>query len=411
MEEEIDLRQYLEVLIKRWRWIVALTLIAAAAAAAISFLVLQPTYEATALVLITSPRYVLRFDPRLETVSDIETNSKAYPSLATSDDLLQRVIEVLPASAPEDALVLQTLKGKSRARAGADPSLLELTVANGDPQQAAHIANTWAEQYVQYVNELYGQRSEDVTFFSKQLDLAQATLEAAEDALVEFQASNQSSILSAQLSSLRQAQADYLADRRAIARIIQDIQALRTQLAEQPANRSSSLSDNLTALLLQVKAFNAESELPIQLQVTTAESLSSKTVSEQIAFLDDLTDNLEAKSADIDVLLEKLAPETLRLQETVQGINTEYERLTRDRDIAKNTFMALASKVEESRIAAQDETGEVRLASRAAVPQSPVGPRRLMNTVLAGALGLFVGVFLAFFVEFWQSSPESRGTT
>ena len=411
MEDEIDLREYLEVLIKRWRWIVALTLIAAAAAAAISFLVLQPTYEASALVLITSPRYQLRFDPRLETVSDIETNSKAYPSLATSDDLLQRVIEALPASAPEDELVLQTLKGKSRASSGADPSLLELTVANGDAEQAARIANTWAEQYVQYVNELYGQRSEDVAFFSKQLELAQATLEAAENALIEFQADNQSSILSAQLGSLRQAQADYLADQRAIARIIQDIQALRTQLAEQPASRSSSLGDNLTALLLQVKAFNAESELPIQLQVTTAESLSSKTVSEQIAFLDGLIANLEAKSGDIELLLEELAPETLRLQEAVQQTNTEYERLTRGRDIAKNTYMTLANKVEESRIAAQDETGEVRLASRAAVPRSPVGPRRLMNTVLAGALGLFLAIFLAFFVEFWQSSPESPGTT
>jgi succinoglycan biosynthesis transport protein ExoP len=145
--------------------------------------------------------------------------------------------------------------------------------------------------------------------------------------------------------------------------------------------------------------------------VTTAESLSSKTVSEQIAFLDGLTANLEAKSGDIELLLEELAPETLSLQEAVQQTNTEYERLTRGRDIAKNTYMTLANKVEESRIAAQDETGEVRLASRAAVPRSPVGPRRLMNTVLAGVLGLFVGIFLAFFVEFWQSSQASRGTT
>jgi len=65
--------------------------------------------------------------------------------------------------------------------------------------------------------------------------------------------------------------------------------------------------------------------------------------------------------------------------------------------------------VDEARIAAQDESGEVRLASYAAVPSRPVGPRKLLNTAVAGVLGLFVGVFGAFAVEYWrQGTPVAR---
>ena len=142
MEEEIDLRPYIETLIRRWRWIVGLALVAALAAAAVSFFVLQPTYEATALVLITNPRYQLNFDPRLETLSEIRTTSKVYPQLAESNDLLERVWAALDPPLKDVKHPLQALKGKFSARAGEDPSLLELTASNGGAADAARLANT-----------------------------------------------------------------------------------------------------------------------------------------------------------------------------------------------------------------------------------------------------------------------------
>jgi uncharacterized protein involved in exopolysaccharide biosynthesis len=407
MEDEIDLRQYIEVLLKRWKWIVALTLIAALTAAAISFFVLRPTYEASALVLITSPRYQLRFDPRLETVSDIETASKAYPSLAMSDDLLQKVLGVLNASLPENERTLQVLRGKVSAGAGADPSLLELKVTNGDPGQAAHIANTWAEQYVEYVNELYGRRSEDVVFFSDQLESARNVLEASEQALVDYEAQNRQSVLQSRLNAKRSALNDYLTVQNKLGLMVQDAQALQHQLEDRPASASVSLGDDVTALLLEIQGLSGDVELPLQLQVVGGESLSDKTVGEQIKFLDDFITALENRMTEIETKAETLSAEILPLQEALQQALTEKEQLTRERDVARSTYLTLANKVEEARIAAQDETGEVRLASRASVPTRPVGPRKLMNTAVAGFLGLFLGVFAAFFVEYWQSPQET----
>jgi len=403
MEDEIDLREYIQVLIRRWKWIVALTLIAAITAAAISFFVLQPKYQATALVLVTNPRYQLKFDPRLETLSEIETASKAYPTLATSDDLLQYVLDALDPPLPEGEHNLQTLRGKVTASAGADPSLLKLTVANRKPERAARIANTWAGQYVLYVNELYGRRSEDVVFFGAQLEAARSALEAAEEDLVAFEAHNQQSILQSRLNAKRSALNEYLSVQTELTLVIEDARVLRQQWSEQPATAPASLADELAALVLKIQGLSQKVDLPLQLQVAGGASLSNQTFGQQIQLLDDLIAALEGRLVEIAAQVETLSAELLPLQEALQQANVDKDRLTRAVDVARSTYTTLANKVEEARIAAQDETGEVRLASQAAAPTRPVSPNKLMNTAIAGFLGLFVGVFAAFFVEYWQA--------
>jgi uncharacterized protein involved in exopolysaccharide biosynthesis len=64
--------------------------------------------------------------------------------------------------------------------------------------------------------------------------------------------------------------------------------------------------------------------------------------------------------------------------------------------------MTLARKLDEARIEAQEENGVLQVGSTAAVPEKPVGPRRMMNTAIAGALGLMLGVFGVFVLEWWQ---------
>ncbi len=42
-----------------------------------------------------------------------------------------------------------------------------------------------------------------------------------------------------------------------------------------------------------------------------------------------------------------------------------------------------------------------------ALPTSPVSPQRTRNIMLAGALGLMLGVFAALFLEFYRSTTPS----
>ncbi|MBN1977161.1 MAG: polysaccharide biosynthesis tyrosine autokinase [Anaerolineae bacterium] len=400
MEEQLDIRRYL-TMIGRWWWLIAGCAALAAVSAFVISSIIPPTYEASAVVIITEPQYQMQFDPRF-TVEEWAPAYKAFPTLAESDGVLGRVVETYtpsPAARIEDWSIEELAEMVESSSEG-DPSLVVLKVSSRSPEDAAGIASAWAQALVDQGNRIYAVSEDDVAFFEAQAAQAKAALDDADADLVAFQGQNQANILQAELSSLLRFQTDYLADQRAITYLLQDIEALRGQLARQPADRPSSLSDDLTMLFLQIKAFNASASAPIQLQVNSTESLSSRSLSEQIAFLDDLADVLETKAKEIASQAAALEPEILALQRQLQEIQLEQSRLERARSLAYETYMALARKLEEARITAQGNDGMLQVGSRAAVPVEPASPHRAVNTALACMVGGLLGVGAALLFEY-----------
>jgi uncharacterized protein involved in exopolysaccharide biosynthesis len=410
MEEEIDLRAYILVLLKYWKWILGITVAAAAVALTVSFL-LPPTYEATALVAVQAPQPVVNLDPRLQVLvlsQPPQPASRAYLELAEGDGVLEALFSRL-SPRPAEIQTLRDLRGMVKARAGTDPSVVRLTVRARDPQEAARIANLWAEAFVAHANRVYGAGEEDLRQLEGQLAQAEAELEAAERALIEFQARNPAGLLEAQLDSLRQKQRDYLGAQRAIADILQDIRALQERLARQPEDRPASAADALVVLWLRIHALTAPTFPSIQLQAGSAASPSGPSVREVRALLSDMARDLEAKSAEIGPRLKELEPQILQLQKQLQEIYTEQDRLTRRRDLAKETYTALARKVQETRLAVQGAQRTARLSSRAAAPEEPASPRKLLNTAVAGTLGLMLSTMGAFAAEWWRNARPVEG--
>jgi succinoglycan biosynthesis transport protein ExoP len=431
MEEEIDLRAYVAVLLEYKFWIAGLAVVAALVALGVSF-VLPPTYEAVALVAITKPRYAMQFDPRVQTVSNVQPSYQAYPALAMGDEIVSTLIQDLGSALEEDERSVRACREMMEAENGGDPSIVELTVANGDPARAALIANRWAELFVKAANDLYGQSTEELTFFEAQLAEAEAALSEAEQDLVDFRARDDAAILEAQLKKKQASLEEYLELTRSLRLIVQDARSLRGRLERQDASERVSLSDELSSLLLEIDALRSSSSktssytsseeelviwqnseadvLPIQVQISGEKGLSDRTVGQQITLLDSLIAALEGKLNAFESEAESLEPGILSLQEKLQQVRTEGDRLELAKEVAEETFMTLSRKVAETRISAQDETGDVRLASRATVPDKPVSPRKLLNTAVAGALGLFVGVFGAFAIEYWRSGNTKAET-
>jgi uncharacterized protein involved in exopolysaccharide biosynthesis len=403
MEDEIDLRVYVQVLLRHWLWIAGVA-IGAAVVAFVASLLLPPVYQASAVILVTEPRYQMEFDARLGT-EQIQPAYKAFPTLATSDDILRAVVDAYEPSAGalgDSQWNLATLQAMVEATSGGDPSLVVLRVTSRSAQDAAGLANVWADALTREGNQIYGGTETDLAFFESQLEQARTALDRTEAALVEFQARNESTILETELKSLREAQAEYLAQQRNIAYATQDIKGLRQQLAEQPTNQGVSLGDSLTALFLQMQAFNASASSPFQLQIGSSADLSDRSLQEQVAFLDDLVTTLEAKSSEIETRLAGLRPRMLSLQQALEQTTMEADRLTGARDLARETYVTLARKVDETRIAAQEEKGALQVGSYAAVPANPVGPRKLLITGVGGMLGLMVGVAGAFVLDAWR---------
>lgn len=409
MEDEIDLRAYVTILFRHKFWIAGLSLIAALTAFGVSSL-MPPTYEATALVAAIKPSYLIQFDPRVQTVqtqSDLQPSYRAYPALALGDGLVAKLEGALAAELSSTPYPLAELQKKMEAQGGTDASIIELTVKDEDPERAATIVNLWAELFVESTNQLYGKSEQDLALFEGQLPEAEQVLSSAEQALIDFQALNQAGILGTQLESKRTALGQYLAGARMLRMIIEDAKSLHARLSTQDPSLRASLSDEIASLFVEIESLNSDG-LPIQLQLSGQQGLSEKTVGEQATYLASLIRALEDKCVILEAEAEGLEPDILRLQQRLQEEQTREGRLSMARGIAEETYRTLTRKVAETRIAAQDTEASVRLASRAAVPSIPVAPRRLMNTLLAGALGFFVGVLGAFGVEYWRSGTPER---
>jgi uncharacterized protein involved in exopolysaccharide biosynthesis len=407
VEIEIDLRRHFEVLLRHW-WLIVVTTIIVALAAYIWQSLQPPAYQAVALVAITKSQYTLNFDPRFETVANTTQAYKAYPELAKSDDLLQSVFVKLDPQ-PASIETVGSLDNMLTAQSGADPSLIRLQVQGCNPADVARIANVWAETFITRANEIYGAQDQaQVQSFEVQAAVAEKELQAGEQALIDYQAHDQSLVLQNELSSTLQMQIDYLADQRNTTYLLQDIAGLRKQLGEQPGTNPSGLADRLTALFLQIKAYKAQADVPIQIQFSNSDAVISATVSEQIAFLDGLNGSMQTQLAGIETRLKDLEPRILTLQLQLQQISAEKDRLTRTRDTSRQAAMTLAQKVEETRIAVQSNKGEMQLASHAAVPDFPISSRKLVNTVLGGIAGLILGISVVLLVEWRRNRMRTQ---
>lgn len=96
MEEEISLRQYLDLIIRRWKWIVAITLVAMITAVIVSFFVIVALYEARAGVVILKSKSEITFEPKYRSLTEEEL-------ARAGDDVIGHYIEP-PKDGPEGHL-------------------------------------------------------------------------------------------------------------------------------------------------------------------------------------------------------------------------------------------------------------------------------------------------------------------
>lgn len=398
MDIEIDLKVYFEAILAGWKLILAAVGVTVLLTFGISSL-LPATYQATSLVAVTQPRQLIQFDPRFEALDETQP-LRALPEIAMSDALLTVVLEKLPSTT-----TLSSLKERVEALPGNDPSLVRLSVTDGTPELASEIANLWAEVFVAQANEIYGDRNgAQVDFFSMQQELAEQELRKATSELILFEARNESSTINNKLEALRKTQNAYFDEQRASLFLIDDMLSMQTYLQSSTLN-SLTFADQLTAVFLQLKAFDAQLVTsPIDIQLVDAQFATAISKQEQIETLEQLLTILQAASSQMDERLLGLEPQILIFQEQLQENIAEKEKLVRNQKLAEETYVSLSRKVEEERITAQDTSSGVRLASKAAAPELPIRPRRLLNTLVAGILSFFLAISIILVRSWWHDN-------
>lgn len=187
-DDEIDLRKYIDILLKRWREILFFTVLIVVLAAAAVF-ALRATqirmYEAAANVAIVRTQTDVNFDDRFTTSSDsnrtqdVTSRRAALVGLAKSGTIAEAVITDLGDQLDEEqrdpASLLRRIDAAlstQNGRAG-QSDLIEITAEADSPEVAAAIANSWARRYVQEVNRIYGQVPDEM-MASVEQELTQA---------------------------------------------------------------------------------------------------------------------------------------------------------------------------------------------------------------------------------------------
>ncbi len=400
MEQEFNLRQYSALIMKHWRKIGGLTVGSVLIAGLISFLVLPPMYAATATAVATTPSYRLNFDTRIQSVRDVRASTRAYAAVAKNAELLLAVIQGLGDGLPAELRSAESLGAVCSISAGADQSVMQLTVRYTDPQVAADVANTWASEFVAYIRALYGLSGEDVQRLEEQTAVAEQKLHALEQAVDEYQKINPTLVLSQTIASQSAALASYITAETNIQLALQDARTLKQQL-EAVGTASLGQASNLSALLTELNSLSAQRELGPQIEISlgAAPGLDAS-VSERVQYLDSLIDALNSKVRALAEARAEIPEEILGAQGELQQAQTEMARLVRNRTLAEESYLALSRKLDERRIASQLELGEVSIAARAVVPVRPSSPNKLFNLAVGAVLGLALGISAAFAAEY-----------
>jgi capsular polysaccharide biosynthesis protein len=151
MENELTLMDVLKVLARRWKLIVAVTLIPTIVVAGVLLVAIKPTFTSTATVLVSQQSVVppdLGPLPTLTADQPVATVA-TYMSLAQDPSLYLRVIEQLQLSGEPWRLTASTLARAVKVAAAADTNMITIKVKLGDKDLAAAVANAIAEQLVE----------------------------------------------------------------------------------------------------------------------------------------------------------------------------------------------------------------------------------------------------------------------
>jgi uncharacterized protein involved in exopolysaccharide biosynthesis len=468
--ESVDLRKSIGALLRHWKIVVIPAIVAAIVALIVGFIqspTYEAKVYIAATKLKTQVEFGSAIQTLTEeelaaagagALIDRASRLSAFRTLAVTPQIAQGVLPLF-----EDRLRALDERLLDPARfleyvsceESKDSDLIVITVSLSDPQLASDVANAWGQAYAQQINQLYtGVRAQDVenvkqqsvqtyqnylnaqkeleTYLAsnpiprlnQQIDLLQVQIESYQNRLEETRAL----VSSQELANRQRLLNAYYEDLITLQLLLDDAQALKQQLTLGESSPAAAFGDALALIFLRSRAF-AGASIPFSLELQTPLSAESITTSD----VENLIQTLETRIAETEAKIEELTATLLNLpkselpEEASEDIQNRIEELTatkqaleaelaaeeahlqdleRQRDLAWSTYETLAKKETELQIAVQSGSTEVRVASLSAPPSRPTGPRRLTNTVLAGAVGLMLGAGCALFLEWWQ--PDEK---
>lgn len=429
IEDGIDLRDYINVILKRKKMILAVFLVSVIAVAVFSYF--EPKlYQSSASLMITpsrtydflSPTKVSLDVDRKEGTGEYLTLRPAI-SLAThktllgSDDVLKRVIARLGSTGVSTKLITpENLRGKITVEEVKGTNILQLKAKDKNPKTAREIVNAWASEYLQYSQDLiFGEIKGRGEFINNQFDIAKEKLIKIEKEVKRFKNLYKLDLMRAELDIKKLQFNNYKKELIGLDIVIKTkehyLSGLEEELSKQ--DRFIVVSKAITDDALWQRKDRGEGLIDLEGQKLRSEVVNPvyQDFKSRIANTKVKLSTLNQKSGYLTESKKQLEKEIDELEQTIREKSFELTQLTRQVDIYKRTYDNFASKIEAARIVKAAQLGEVLVVSQGFASKNPVNSaKKKLKVVAAGVLGIMAGVFLAFIMEFWQKKDPQPQT-
>jgi len=378
-DDEVNLLDYWRVLRKRGWMILGLTFISVFVAGFYTYFMMTKIYESKATIL--SPKEsggggaglaaALAASGAGQFLGGIlpptGSNRDIFIAILKSRTLAQDLVdrfnlkEYYQAKFTNDAI--KGLQGATDIRVSKE-GVISVTVVDKDPKLAADIANA----YPTTLDRLFAKfgttdASRQRAFITDRLEKTEKALRQAEEALRRFQENNKAIVVQEQAKSAVEEAARV---KGAIVAGEAQLEFLRTYATE-----------NNPQVLAQRRQLEEMKRQLAQMQYGLGMELPSE------------SRNPGQPRKEFHVPFAKM-PE----------VGMEYIRLVRDVKVQETVHNLLMSQFEQAKINEARDMPTVQLLDKAVPAERKSGPKTVLNMAIAGTLSLFVGIVLAFFLEY-----------
>ena len=441
---EVDLRDYLKV-IWRQKWLIIAVFVVAVVLAGV-YSILQPSLYNTEATLLITPRVSEQIAKGEDGgLSSASLPDIAYERSALAADLVNQIItdlglrdndgDYVSVASLRERMEVKVEEAENRERQATQDReerivripLVVMSVEGEDPERIEKIANKWIELFQKRITELFaGETARTFEFISRRFSEVKEELKAKEQEKLNYKKENPLEVIRNEvavlegkhknfLSTLESKKADLKAKK-------SRLESVETSLADEPKFLEPARSaprENLWNFLQNMGSdtgsrggtdngagkLEAFTEFKITDQQVNAVYINLKQQKT------DVQADIASLKGEISYLESKLA-EFERKVKTKQALIDKTElhlkRLDREINRLNGTYNTLSSNLEEARIAKEEKESSTRIMEKAVAPEKPVSSDTKQNVAVAGVLGLFIGVLVAFFRNYMQGYGEEE---
>lgn len=419
--KQAHLRDYLEILIRR-KWIVIVFLVSVVITGTVATFMMKPLYKATTTIqLISGKTEIVAFRDVFKEANNLETQY----NLLSSKNLAERVVVKLNLNKIEDS-------GKKISVGGVieglevvpikKTDLVSVSFLAQDPEVAAFVTNTVADEYINFRQESKLKPTQlGAMRLKKEVDDTRAKLEASEKQLNEYVAKSEfvftrndidyENLLAQKYSALDKELNRVTAERISTEAIYQEVKksgidynvVLDKPIIQSLMREYIKLESDYSNLLMIHKP-----EYPKMLQLKDQiETIKKRIETEEQNIINTLHSDYQLalkKEKLLSSAIAKIRQDVTTLQKDM----IQFQILKREVETNRLIYDSLLQRLKEVDISTALTESDVQILDKAQVPRSPFKPQKAYNIALSLLFGLFGGVFLAFFVEYFDNTIKTE---